>query len=121
MLGYLIRQERMFQCHFSSVACLNLFADEEVTGWFADDTYLLDNLHPNADGYERLTPKIAAWMEKLAVTVLGDCNGDGLVDAADGILLRRALLGLETATWRYNANGDICLDIRDVVALAEML
>ena len=24
MLGYLIRQERMFQCHFSSVACLNL-------------------------------------------------------------------------------------------------
>ncbi len=108
-------------CEKWDVACLNLFADEEVTGWFADGAHLPDNLHPDADGYERLTPKIAAWMEKLAVTVLGDCNGDGLVDAADGILLRRALLGLETANWRYNANGDICLDIRDVVALAEML
>ncbi len=108
-------------CEKWDVACLNLFADEEVTGWFAGGAHLPDTLHPDAAGYELLTPKIAAWMEKLAVTVLGDCNGDGLVDAADGVLLRRALLGLETATWRYNANGDICLDIRDVVALADKL
>ncbi len=108
-------------CEKWDVACLNLFGDEEVTGWFADGAHLPDKLHPDADGYQLLTPKIAAWMEQLAVTVLGDCNGDGTVNADDQTLLRQALLGLETATWRYNANRDGQIDIRDLVSQAQTL
>ena len=108
-------------CAKWDVACLDLFADEEVRGWFADGAHLPDSLHPDAAGYELLTPKIAAWAETLTAVVCGDGNGDGVVDANDQAPLRRALLGLETPTWRLNANRDDRIDVRDLVSLAQAL
>lgn len=52
----------------------------------------------------------------------GDMNGDGYLDAADMIALRKALLNLisyDTAT--ADANGDGAVDIRDLVFLSESI
>ena len=61
---------------------------------------------------------------KLNVPVPGDCNGDGVVDAADLAALGKELSGgahpmtSARASWGCDANGDGMIDARDLAALA---
>ena len=64
---------------------------------------------------------------RLNVPVRGDCNGDGLVNAADMAALGKELFGgphpmtSARASWGCDANGDGMLDARDLAALAAMV
>ena len=64
---------------------------------------------------------------KLVVPASGDCNGDGVVDAADISTLSKELSGGPHATtsahasWGCDVNGDGVIDARDLAALAGMV
>lgn len=56
-------------CEKWNVACLNWFEDEDFNKTLlATDTYsfLRDGIHPNATGYDRITPVVADFLESLA-------------------------------------------------------
>ena len=55
-------------CEKWGVQYLDLYHDDYVTNTLLQtntNRYLADPLHPNADGYDRLSPYIAQWMETL--------------------------------------------------------
>ena len=70
-------------CEKWDIEYIDLYHDSEVTGWFVDkqSTYLPDKLHPNADGYALVTPKIEKWMNCLAV---GHSDGGAWKSDGDG-------------------------------------
>jgi hypothetical protein len=75
-----------------------------------------------ADGLYQLIPPLR-----------GDCNGDGVVDAADAAALAQELLdgnpepatnaqnGAFRGSWGCDVNGDGVIDSRDMTALLEMI
>ena len=64
---------------------------------------------------------------RLTVPLPGDCNGDGVVDAADIAALGKELSGgahpmtSSHASWGCDANRDGTIDARDLAALAAMV
>jgi len=69
---------------------------------------------------------------KLIVPIRGDCNGDGVVDAADVAALSKLLAGgprpmtaaqnaTVPASWGCDVNGDGVIDSRDLAVLAGMV
>lgn len=73
-------------CDKWDVECLDLFSNDEIDGPNGLDvanknsSYLPDGIHPNAEGYERLYPYIATFMETLAVPVP---NADYVASGSD--------------------------------------
>lgn len=113
-------------CDKWNVDYLDLFNDAEVTGWFVENqkTYLPDTLHPNAAGYELLTPKIAGFAEKLRAVVKYDADNNGVFEySADLAFLKKALLGAPNIniTKVCDTNGDSCINISDLVHMKKAI
>lgn len=113
-------------CDKWNVEYLDLFNDAEVTGWFVENqkTYLPDTLHPNAAGYELLTPKIAGFAEKLRAVVKYDADNNGVFEfSADLAFLKKALLGAPNIniTKVCDTNGDSCINISDLVHMKKAI
>ena len=113
-------------CDKWNVEYLDLFNDAEVTGWFVENqkTYLPDTLHPNAAGYELLTPKIAGFAEKLRAVVKYDADNNGVFEfSADLAFLKKALLGAPNIniTKVCDTNGDNCINISDLVHMKKAI
>jgi glucose/arabinose dehydrogenase len=65
---------------------------------------------------------------RLIVPARGDCNGDGIVNAADIAALNRVLAqgaqpmtSVQNASWGCDANGDGMIDGRDLFAVAALV
>ncbi len=70
-------------CQKWGIPCLDLYHDREVNDVVMEVTttrYMADAVHPNAAGYDRLTPVIARWLEGLPAPgprpALRDRRGD---------------------------------------------
>lgn len=108
-------------CDKWGISYLDLYNDADCDKWFTSETgYMPDSLHPNADGYELITPKIDAWMNTLQKRVAGDVDINGTVEASDLVVLRKALLGSENITKPCDVNNDYYVSVKDLVNLKKL-
>lgn len=103
---------------------IDIYAKWKELGWGADKTNLLDNTHPTEVGYDmNLEVMIPFWKENyktlcdynedfdfdppVVQTLLGDVNGDEVVDNADAALILKADSGVSTLTEEQQAAADV--------------
>ena len=91
------------------------------TASFGKAKYVI-NANANAvSGEPDTTDNTLIYAKKVAVTVAGDVNGDGVVDIYDAIALANAYSAVPTSqNWNANAdiNSDSIVDIYDAIILA---
>ncbi len=85
-------------------------------------TYLYDTLHPNADGYDIITPYIAEFIAKMQKDLIGDVNGSGVTDTADVVALLKYLNnGTPIDAEAADLNGDGKITLADALRLLKFI
>jgi len=83
--------------------------------------YVISTTANTVSGEPDTTDNTLIYARKVAITVAGDVNGDGVVDIYDAIALANAYSAVPTGqNWNANAdiNSDNIIDIYDAIILA---
>ncbi len=105
-----------------ALVVINLHADEDFTG--PASIGLKNSFFVNVDGVEFILPQETCTVELLTRQVMGDANGDGIVNISDvTCLINYLLAGCTSSFHTENANvkDDDIINIGDVTALINML
>ena len=101
----------------------NCFSEEcydNATLYVPDEPEGTKELYEEATGWENFFPRISTIT--VIVKLLGDVNGDGIVDVVDVVALIDYVLGNNPQPFDAEAadmNGDKLIDVQDVVALID--